>query len=42
MERINEYFAQLMNAIRNCRWVINEDLTFRQIDLKEVYLNGML
>jgi hypothetical protein len=42
MERINEYFAQLMDAIRNCRWVINEDLTFRQIDLKEGYINGIL
>ena len=41
MERVTEYFAQLLDITRNnsCR---SEDLTFREIDEKESYIRGTL
>jgi len=42
MERVTEYFAQLLDITRNNSWVRNEELTFREIDEKEGYIRGTL
>ena len=42
MERVIEYFAQLLEITRNNSWVRNEELTFREIDEKEGYIRGTL
>lgn len=42
MERITEYFAQLLDEIDKSNWVIHEELAFRQIDIQEGYIKGKL
>ncbi|MFH1935323.1 MAG: hypothetical protein ABIN18_27600 [Pseudomonadota bacterium] len=42
MERVTEYFSQLLDVTRKNSWVRNEELTFREIDEKEGYIRGTL
>jgi hypothetical protein len=42
MERVTEYFEQLLNVINTHAWVIQEELAFRQIDVREGYIKGIL
>ena len=42
MERIAEYFVQLLDMLRHNRWVVSEDLSFREIDSNEGYVRGTL
>lgn len=42
MERITEYFYQLLHITKENSWVLNEELTFREIDDKEGYIKGTL
>jgi hypothetical protein len=42
MERVTEYFSQLLDVTRENSWVRNEELTFREIDEKEGYIRGTL
>lgn len=42
MERVAEYFAHLRQELSHSPWVIHHDLTFRQIDVQEGYLKGIL
>ena len=42
MERVAEYFVQLLDMLRCNPWVVNEDLSFREIDTAEGYIRGAL
>jgi len=42
VERVTEYFDQLLQQTKESGWVLNEELTFREIDDKEGYIRGTL
>jgi len=39
---VTEYFDQLLQQTKESGWVLNEELTFREIDDKEGYIRGTL
>ncbi len=42
MERITDYFLLFLETIKNCTWVLNKEVSFREIDEKEGYIRGTL
>lgn len=42
MERVTEYFYKLLDITKESSWVLNEELTFREIDDREGYIRGTL
>lgn len=42
MESLRSYYDTLVDTVRHCNWVVQEQLSFRPIDERSAYIKGEL